>query len=132
MKYLLLVLVMLFPMSVMAQDTAQKHRSKSELIFDEPDRTVPTEKFVAAPTVNPVVATPIYNMNPIIRPDGSFSSPRFLDYNPRANELYGKSGAAIKAYGIQSMKYRNDLERRLDLEYSNMKIRHNWYLRGGK
>lgn len=125
MKYLLLVLVMLFPMSVMAQD-------KKESIFDEPDRTIPTQKFVAAPVQSKPVALPVYNLNPIIRPDGTFSSPRFLDYNPRANELYSRSGAAIKAYGIQSTKYRNDLDRRLDLELSNMKIRHNWYLRGGK
>lgn len=62
-----------------------------------------------------VVVYPRYVMQ---RLDGSFSSPRFLDQDAHAGELYKVSGAAIKAYGLNSMKARNSLERSLDTERS--------------
>lgn len=83
-----------------------KSRKSPTIRVAKPIRLVPVVK-------KDVVVYPRYIMQ---RLDGSFSSPRFLDSNSQARELYGVSGAAIKAYGLNSMKARNSLERSLYAE----------------
>lgn len=67
---------------------------------------------------------------PMIRADGTFHSPRFLDYRQEAAKLYKVSGSAIADYQKKSMFLRNQLERGLDLEHTNWEIRKNFYLQG--
>ena len=69
-----------------------------------------------------------YHLTPMIAPDGTFYSPRYLDYDRRAAELYKVSGASIYSYGLRSMYNRNQLERQLDLERYNWELRKHYYL----
>lgn len=79
----------------------------------------------------PVVSSPtakLIDRYPIIRPDGTFHSARFLDTNREAAELYGVSGAAINAYSQRSFMERNSLERKLDGERNSWEYRRWYYL----
>ncbi len=76
---------------------------------------------------DPVFPRP-YHVSPMQQADGSFYSPRYLDYDLKAAENFKVSGAAIYSYGLRSMYERNQLERRLDLERSSWQARKHYYL----
>jgi hypothetical protein len=70
----------------------------------------------------------LYNINPIIRRDGTFHSPKLSDLDSRVGELYKVSGAAINAYTYQSFMARNALERKLDSEWNEWQSKKAYYL----
>jgi hypothetical protein len=78
----------------------------------------------------PVPVNLRYNRFPMIAPNGTFNSIRYLDLNREAGALYNISGAAIHAYGLRSMYERNQLERMLDNEQAWRRISRNQLLLG--
>lgn len=142
MKKILLLLMLIFPVQSYGQpqvwnwngdgvknqfiQSDGKHRE--DPIFDQlqksPSKRVNDITFVSRPVKNYVV----YDRNPIVHLDGSFNSPRFLDLNKKAGELYQVSGAAINAHSYQSFRERQNLEYKLDSQRAAWQSRRAYYL----